>query len=344
MRQTENGKARRRPWGLVLASAGLVAWVAYRVTNTRSMRAPLAADAGGQTGPGAEADLSRFNQGLEPIRCRPWEIGTGVRGYVWEAPEPRAVLLLQHGYGEYAQRFVERYSQLIPHLLNAGLSVYAIDLWGHGHSPGRRAVTDLGQAVEDHLAARRKLRGQPLPLFVFGHSLGGLVTATSVAREQSGLSGVILSSPFLRKEVAAWKRLLVNVFAAVGPTLPAPEKPAELSGLSRIPEELDFVENDPLIYRGRAPMLLAATALNLLEDNPSLYQEWRLPTLVLHGTADTYTDPEGSRELFKTIASQDKTLHIVEGGHHELLNDKERDETLRVLLAWLGRRLPPNGA
>ncbi|HEX8351487.1 MAG TPA: alpha/beta hydrolase, partial [Pyrinomonadaceae bacterium] len=138
-----------------------------------------------------------------------------------------------------------------------------------------------------------------------------------------------------------WKRLLVNVLAAVGPALPAPEAPAELSGLSRIPEELELAGNDPLIYRGRAPMLLAATALNLLEENPSFYPEWRVPTLVLHGTADTYTDPEGSRELFKTIASEDKTLHIVEGGYHELLNDRGRDETLRVLLTWLSRRLPP---
>ncbi len=274
------------------------------------------------------------------IRCRPWDIGRGVTGYVWHAPEPRAVLLLQHGFGEYAERFVERYSQLIPHLLNAGVSVYAFDMRGHGRSPGRRAVTDLGRAVDDHLAARRELREHALPVFAFGHSLGGLVTVASVARDQSGLSGVVLSSPFLSKEVPTWKRLLVNVLSAVRPTLLAPEAPAELSGLSRIPEELAFAENDPLLYRGRAPMLLAATALKLLEDNPSLYPGWRVPTLVLHGAADTYTDPDGSREFFKAIASEDKTLHIVEGGYHELLNDTERDETLRVILTWLESRLP----
>lgn len=343
MRRNENGKARRGPWGLALASAGLAAWAVYRVTSTRPSRAAMSADADGQTDPGAEAEMSQFTPGAEPIRCRPWDIGTGVRGYVWEAPEPRAVVLLQHGYGEYAQRFVNRYSRLIPQLLNAGVSVYAIDLWGHGRSPGRRATTDLGRAVDDHLAARRKLREQPAPVFAFGHSLGGLVTVASVARDQSGLRGVILSSPFLKKEAPAWKRRLVSVLAAVGPTLPAPEAPAELSGLSRIPEELELVENDPLIYRGRAPMLLAATALSLLEENPRRYPEWRAPTLLLHGSADTYTDPEGSRELFEAIASEDKTLHIVEGGRHELLNDTERDETLRVLLNWLRRRLPQDG-
>lgn len=272
-----------------------------------------------------------------------WDVGTGLAGYAWHAHEPSALLLLQHGFGEYARRFVGSYSRLIPHLLSAGVSVYAFDLRGHGHSPGRRAVTDLGRAVEDHLAARRKLRDQSLPLFLLGHSLGGLVTAASAARDQGGLGGVILSSPFLRKEVPGWKRLLVNVLAAVVPALPAPEAPAELSGLSRITGELESVKNDPLIYRGRAPMLLAATALNLLEEIPRRYPDWRVPTLVLHGTADTYTDPGGSRELFAAIASEDKTLHVVEGGYHELLNDTERDETLRVLLTWLGRRLPQVG-
>ncbi|MET0624886.1 MAG: lysophospholipase [Pyrinomonadaceae bacterium] len=284
--------------------------------------------------------MSSDAPGALTIRYQPWDIGRGVAGYAWQAPEPRAVLLLQHGFGEYAERFVERYSRLIPHLLDAGVSVYAFDMRGHGRSPGGRAVTDLGRAVEDHLAARRKLREHRLPVFALGHSLGGLVTVASVARDQSNLSGVVLSSPFLRKEVPTWKRLVVNVLAAVGPTLLAPEAPAALGGLSRIREELELVENDPLIYRGRAPMLLAATALKLLEDNPGFYPEWRVPTLALHGTADTYTDPEGSRELFKAIASEDKTLHIVEGGYHELLNDTERDETLRVVLTWLERRLP----
>jgi alpha-beta hydrolase superfamily lysophospholipase len=48
--------------------------------------------------------------------------------------------------------------------------------------------------------------------------------------------------------------------------------------------------------------------------------------------------------LFDSVASEDKTLHLVEGGYHELLNDAERDESLKALLTWLERRLPPHGA
>lgn len=341
---------RRWGWGRGLGISGLVAagvsgCVAHRVASTRPRGGPQGGDDGCGTDPRTAADMGRFAPGAAPIRCEPWDIGTGVRGYVWEAPRPRAALLLQHGYGEYAQRYVTHYNRLVPHLLAAGVSVCAFDLWGHGRSPGRRAVTDVGRAVDDHLAARRTLRPQPLPppLFVLGHSLGGLVTAASVARDQRGLSGVILSSAFLKSPagVGPATRLLANVLAAVGPTLPAPQQPAPITALTRIPEERESFATDPLVHHGRLPILLAATGLTLIEENRSRYPAWTVPTLVLHGTDDLTTDPEGSRALFGAIASDDKTIHLVEGGRHELLNDTERDDTLRTLLAWLERRLPP---
>lgn len=274
---------------------------------------------------------------------QPWDTGTGVRGYVWHAPDPRAALLLQHGLGEYAERYVARYSGLIPRLLGAGLSVYAFDMRGHGRSPGRRTVTDVGGAVRDHLAARRLLRGQPLPVFLMGHSLGGLVTAISAARDPDGLAGVVLSSPALLVEADVLTRVLGRALAVVAPALPA-RKPLPTSGLSRIPEEIRLFSSDPLITHGPVRLLLGTTTVALAREGWTRYPAWTVPTLVLHGTADTYTDPEGSRRFSAAIASPDKTLHLVEGGHHELLNDTERDETLGVLLAWLEARLPPRGA
>src|SRR5690606_26355767 len=96
-----------------------------------------------------------------------------------------------------AERYVARYHALVPQLLRIGIDVYAFDLRGHGRSPGERAIIDVREAVHDHLAARRALHAQSLPVFLFGHSLGGLVTAASVARDPSGVRGVVLSSPFL---------------------------------------------------------------------------------------------------------------------------------------------------
>jgi acylglycerol lipase len=342
MRHAGNRKGRRSPWAVGLASAGLLAWAAYKVSNPRRARATMAADDSCETDPGAAANMSRFTPGAPPIGCRPWDIGTGVTGYVWHSPEPRAVLLLQHGYGEYARRFVGQYNQLIPHLLNMGVSVYAFDMWGSGHSPGRRGLTDVGQAVEDHLTARRKLREQPLPVFLLGHSLGGLVTASSVARDQGGLSGVVLMSAALQHDASQALLAFAKVAAFFAPTARAPVKAASLSLLYRGAEQDARLAGDPLFYRGRLPMLVAGTGGNIAHDNWNLYPDWEVPVLLMHGTADTWTDPRGSQRLFEAVASEDKSLHLVEGGYHELLNDTGRDETLRTLLAWLERRLPTN--
>jgi acylglycerol lipase len=294
-----------------------------------------------QADPGGAADMSRFARGAPPIPCQPWDVGTGVRGYAWEATEPRAVLLLQHGFGEYAQRYVDHYSALIPNLLNIGISVYAIDLQGHGRSPGRRAVTDVETAVADHLAARRKLEALPLPLFLLGHSLGGIVTATSAARHPDNLRGVVLSSPALLVTANPLTSLFARVVAAAAPALPV--RKLAPTGISRIAEQVELVKADSLMYHGGMPARLAASILFTSRDNWRLYPRWEAPTLVLHGTADTFTEPEGSRRFIANIASRDKTLYLVEGGYHELLNDVGGDDTLRVLLTWLERRLPPKG-
>ncbi|HEX8148657.1 MAG TPA: alpha/beta fold hydrolase [Pyrinomonadaceae bacterium] len=325
---------------IVLASAGVLAWAVYKAATGRAFRARLATAGGRQGGAVAAADMSRFTPARPPVRCQPWDIGTGVRGYVWHAPEPRAVLLLQHGLDEYAWRYLTQYNALIPHLLNAGVTVYAFDAWGHGHSPGTRSVFDIGRAVEDHLSARRRLRAQPLPVFLLGHSLGGLVTAASVARDAGGLGGVILSSPALGLDSSAWMRAVVNVAAFLAPTLPAPVPQRDIGGLTRIAERVTSATADPMFSPRRLRMLVAASALATARRTRDLYPDWHVPTLVFHGTADTYTDPEGSREFYEAIVSADKTLHLVEGGYHELLNDTVEDEILQMVLTWLERRIP----
>lgn len=260
-----------------------------------------------------------------------WPTGAPVAGRCWKAECPRAAVLLTHGLGEYLERYVQGYSGLIPALLARGFDVYGFDLQGHGQTPGPRAAADVKTLVQDHFQAREALRRQPLPVFAFGHSLGGLVTALSAARDPRGLSGVILSSPALLRGAAP-------LLAALAPTLPV--TPLDSGAVSRLPGEVAAYRRDPQIYQGKVRAVTAATLLSASRAGWAQYSALTLPALVLHGTADRLAAIEGSRRFIATIASPDKTLYEVTGGYHELLNDLGRAETLRVLLDWLDVRVP----
>lgn len=270
------------------------------------------------------------------MQSQDWTVpGAPGRGYVWRAQTPRGNVLLTHGFGEYAGRYVDRYHALIPTLVAQGFTVYAADQRGHGASGGTRAVVDVRELVQDHFAAREALRADPHPLFLLGHSMGGLVTAASAARDPRGISGVILSSPALlvgENEPALVKRL-APVIARLAPGLPTTD--LGTGGLSRLPEEVAAYEADPQMYHGKVPALTGASMLSLSASLWPLYARWTLPTLVVHGSADRLTDPRGSQRFVQAIASADRELHVEEGGYHELLNDEPRERVRARIVDWL---------
>jgi alpha-beta hydrolase superfamily lysophospholipase len=273
----------------------------------------------------------------------PWHVADGLRGYRWRARDPHASLLLQHGYAEYAERYVEHHHQLIPNFIDAGFDVYAFDMRGHGRSTGVRGAVDVERAVEDHQAARRILQHVGKPLFLFGHSLGGLVTAASVARDQHYVAGVVLSAPALLLNVHPVLARLAGGLASIAPTLRVlPPQPA--AGISRDAEETRLFGQDPQIYHGRMPVLTGTSALAVARQTWPGYRDWQVPTLTLHGTADTYTDIKGSALFHALIRPPTKEFATFEGGRHELLNDLDRHRALAVIIAWLQRRICFSGA
>ncbi|AWN22572.1 alpha/beta hydrolase [Deinococcus irradiatisoli] len=280
---------------------------------------------------------------MSPPSAQPWTFDTGapaLHGQQFAAAQERAAVLLTHGYAEHAGR----YRRVIEALNGAGISVYSYDLRGHGQSPGRRSVVDVDVLVNDHLKAREALRGLNVPLFAFGHSMGGLITAASVLRDPRGLRGAVLSSPALlvgEGESEALKALS-GVLGRLFPTLPVTA--LESGGLSRIAEEVSAYDNDPQVYRGKVPALTAASMLRVSRQLKAQYPQWRLPTLVLHGSEDKLADVRGSRQFAETAGTALSPRPEIEyleigGGYHELFNDLVREEVTARLLDWLDRQL-----
>lgn len=269
--------------------------------------------------------------------ARVWDTGTGLAGYRWPAATPRGVLLLQHGLSEYAERYVHAYRRLVPALQRLGLDVYAIDLEGHGRSPGRRADTTVERAVMAHRAARAHLP-EGRPRFLFGHSLGGLVTVLSVLEDPDAVAGVILSSPALGIPASPLQVAAVRLLAPLLPTLPVGR--LDLGGLSHRPDLVAEAAADPKRYHGGIRARMAASLLAATREVRARRARWTTPVWVVHGTDDPYTRVEASEAFVAAIPAADKTLHLVHAGRHELLNDDAADTVLAELLGWLAARLP----
>jgi acylglycerol lipase len=327
----------------VLAAIALV-WIAYKATTLRWMSGRLTVDTGCESAASTVADMSQLTPGAAPIRCQPWDVGTGVTAYVWHAPNPKAAVLLEHGWGDYAQRYVKHGSQLIPHLLEHGITVYAIDMWGNGRSPGARGATDIGNAVNDHLAARKKLREQPLPVFVLGHSVGGLVTATSTMRDQSDLQGMILVAPALKWGLNGFMRFVGRTGAFFLPTFAVPTPPGDPTQQSRDAQFIERVAKDPLYVSRNVSWATAGSGASISHANWAQYRNVTVPILVVSGTSDEVTGPSGMREFIDAVRSQDKTLTLIDSGRHSLLDDPpSSSEALQTILGWLDRRVPKSG-
>lgn len=259
--------------------------------------------------------------------------------HVWQ-PEahPRGRVLLQHGLFEYAERYVVEYSQLVPELTSRGFEVWALDLLGHGASSGDRGVVDLVAALESHLSVRREAVADGLPLLLLGHSLGGLLTAASVAAKQSGIIGAVVMSPALAGPTSARVRRGLRAAAHRWPGAPAPTRKAPRSGLTSRADVLERSAIDPMMGERGISLMVGSSVLDISDVVWRAADDWRVPTLVVHGELDRWTNPRWSRELVERINRDDVVRVEVAGGLHELLHDTDATSTLELVLGWVEGR------
>jgi acylglycerol lipase len=256
--------------------------------------------------------------------------GVGIFWQAWRPPAIRAVVVLAHGGSEHSGR----YAWTAERLAERGYRTYAIDHRGHGKSEGPRAYIDrMDNAVAD-LDQLVDMAHSGGPLFLLGHSMGGLVALAYTARHQEKLDGLVLSAPLAALEAASpVQRVAGRVLSAVAPKLGV--IPIDSSKVSRDPAVVKDYDTDPLNHHGKLPARTVAELASTIAGFPDAVSRMTLPMLVMHGTADTLVPPMATDMIEQRAGSDDLTVIRYEGLYHELLNEPERDRVAGDIADWL---------
>lgn len=264
--------------------------------------------------------------------------GLQLFGQAWEPVDGTdAVVIIVHGYGEHSGRYVH----IARRLALQNFIVETFDLRGHGRSEGDRAfISSFDQYTRDVHAFTKRVREKhpDLPLFLLGHSLGGLIAATYILDFQPRIGGLILSSPALKisEDLSQLLQKMSGVIGKILPKLPTLKLDASL--ISRDPKVVEAYENDPLVYHKGTLAKTGAEIIRATQKIQAKMEMLRLPMLIFHGTADGLTDPEGSKQLYLRAKSPDKILKLYEGFYHETMNEPEKEQVLSAILEWLVKR------
>jgi len=268
---------------------------------------------------------------VTPDGVRLWE-----RAWLPEGETVAAVIVV-HGFVEHSGRYAELAAALNQH----GFAVYSADLRGHGRSEGERVFVSSFQEYltdVDTLLGRVRQREPGKPVFLFGHSMGGLIALQFALQRQAELRGLIVSGAVVRlgSRVFPWLRRLAVVAGWLLPRV----RLVRMGGgmVARDPAVVADFRGDPLVFHDRFPLRTGAEIIRAGREIETRLEEFHLPLLILHGTGDVVTDPEGSRQLYARADSPDKTLQLYEGLYHDLLHEPEREQVIAELVAWLSPR------
>lgn len=288
-------------------------------------------------------------------------VGAG-RFMYWQAWLPadpvRAVIIVVHGIHEHSSR----YAHVGTRLAAANFAVYAADHRGHGRSGGRRANIERMALIVDDLSSFVRFATQRhpgLPVFMIGHSLGGLIALhyatephatephasdSQASEPRVALEGLIVSGPAVEVMAgSALQRRLAGVLSALVPNLGVASIDA-IWKISRDPAVVRAYQEDPLVYRGKIKARTGAEILATMEGLAGRLPRLTVPLLLLHGTADRICALTGSTMVHDTVSSPDKTLRRYQGLYHEVFNEPEREQILTDLRCWLDQHLPTSPA
>lgn len=253
----------------------------------------------------------------------------------WAADEkPLARVLLVHGLGDHSGRF----QHVGEYFTRAGINLTGFDLLGHGKSDGQRGHADSYDVFcreIDYFLNDLVAREPSAPVFLYGHSLGGLITLYyTLLKKPRNIKGVVCTSPGLKPgyPIPAWKTTLGKMLYTIAPRF-SMDNGLPLEGLSHDKEVVAAYKADPLTH----PNISARVGLDLISNGEmvsAMAHEMTLPLLLMVGNADQLVDPQAVID-FGNKANHKTTLKVWDGGFHELHNETFKEDVLKTMTDWI---------
>lgn len=251
------------------------------------------------------------------------------------ATAPAGVVVIAHGFAEHSGR----YDRVAARLVASGYVVRALDHRGHGLSEGRRtAIVRFDDYVDDLDAVLNlsRVRWEPLPMFLLGHSMGGMIALALAVRKPAGPDALVVSAPAACPGNVSRARIAAGrVLSRIAPDIGVIRLP--LDRISRDPEVVAAYISDPLVFRTPIRARLGAEWLRTMDIVAAELPSLRVPLLVMQGTEDGLVDPGCGPYVYERAGSPDKTLEMYDGLWHEIFNEPERERVVDDLVAWLDR-------
>lgn len=290
--------------------------------------------------------------------------------YKWAPDSADAVkgaVQIAHGMAEHAARY-ERFGGA---LTEAGYAVYANDHRGHGRtagSPDNRGYfadeNGWAKVVEDmHLLTGLIKKDYPQkPFFLFGHSMGSFLSrhyAMLYGRELNGLilsgtggdpgvagrAGLFIARMDARLHGKKAKSEIMNKLSFGAFNHAFKPNRTEYDWLSRDHAEVDKYINDPwcggVFTAGFFCDMLEGLSYINKKDNIAKIPK-HLPVYLFSGSKDPVgANTRGVIQVYNTFKREgisDVVLRFYQDGRHEMLNEINREDIFRDVIAWLDQK------
>lgn len=260
--------------------------------------------------------------------------GTQLFYRAWEQDSP-SVLIVVHGIGEHSGR----YHELVEVLSTLPLSIFALDLRGHGHSEGEKVYVNSFQDFVDDIYHFRtfildKKVGKTRHFILLGQSMGGLIGTHAVLHNQRDWNALILLSPFFAIPFGHYlSRAVATVLDWLDP-MRIWNNPIKPAFLTHDLERVELYKRDPLIQR-RITARLAREMFRAVSQAMARANEVTLPLLILAAGSDYIVSTRKTRQFFDRVSSKEKKIQIFNGCYHELLHEVNREQPINILKDYL---------